>query len=81
LGSGRAIIMAAVASLAFAAAAHAGIACLNSKPCFNTCIPYGKACHKPTTTPHPCLNSKPCDGRCIPYSQTCSTGRARQSKP
>ena len=44
MGSGRAIIMAAVASLAFAAAAHAGIACLNSKPCDGRCIPYSQTC-------------------------------------
>ena len=72
----RMIMAAAVAFLALATAAHAGVRCLNSKPCFNTCIPYNKVCHKPTPPPLLCLNSKPCDGRCIPYAQTCHNGVA-----
>jgi len=76
----RTTIMTAMASLALAAAAHAGIECLNSKPCFNTCIPYGKTCHQPKTPRLECLNSKPCDGRCIPFSQTCRNP-PRRAKP
>jgi hypothetical protein len=67
----RMMLLAAVATLGSWAAADAGIRCLNSKPCFNTCIAYNKVCHRPTTPPHPCLNSKPCDGACIPYDKVC----------
>jgi hypothetical protein len=69
----RSIVIAAVATLAFASAASAAPHCVKGKPCGNSCIKATDVCHiAPAAAPH-CnpAKSKPCGKTCIALDKVC----------
>ena len=51
-----------------ASSTPAGVQCLNSKPCGNTCIPNNKVCHPPPRCRHGYFR---CGKTCIPNRDLC----------
>ena len=65
----RAIVIAAIAALAFAGAADAKT-CAKGKPCGNSCIAQSDTCHI-TAALHCGPNTQLCGKACIPKTKTC----------